>query len=93
VSILTTHSVEPMIQPEELKSDAPLRWSAGNGTEVWALFCARAARNLESVERLVGANPALVRAHYEDRTPLYFAVRENRIAVVRFLIERGVRAA
>ncbi len=78
-----------MVQPEELKKDEPLKWSAGNGTEVWALFCSCAAGDLETVERLVGKDPSLVRSHYEYRTPLYFAVRENRMAVAAFLLDRG----
>ncbi len=78
-----------MVRPEELTKNEPLVWSAGNGTEVWDLFCACAAGDLEAVERLVGDNPSLVRAHYEYSTPLYFAVRENRIAVARLLLDRG----
>ena len=78
-----------MVRPEELTKKEPLVWSAGNGTEVWDLFCACAAGDLEAVERLVGGNPSLVRAHYEYRTPLYFAVRENRMAVARLLLDRG----
>ena len=78
-----------MVRPEELTKNDPLLWSAGNGTEVWDLFCACAAGDLATVERLVGGNPSLVRAHYEYRTPLYFAVRENRMAVARLLLDRG----
>ena len=78
-----------MVRPVELTKNEPLLWSAGNGTDVWDLFCACAAGDLETVERLVGGNPSLVRAHYEYRTPLYFAVRENRMAVARFLLDRG----
>ncbi len=78
-----------MVQPEELKKDEPLLWSAGHGTEVWDLFCACAGGDLQTVERLVDRNPSLVRAHYDYRTPLYFAVRENRMAVARFLLDRG----
>src|SRR5688500_6708448 len=78
-----------MVQPDELKRDEPLLWSAGNGTEVWDLFCACAAGDLASVERLVSRNPALVRAHYEYRPPLCFAVRENSMAVATFLLDRG----
>jgi ankyrin repeat protein len=78
-----------MVRPDELTKNEPLLWSAGNGTDVWDLFCACAAGDLETVERLVGGNPSLVRAHYEYRTPLYFAVRENRMAVARFLLDRG----
>ena len=34
-------------------------------------------------------DPSLVRAHYEYRTPLSFAVRENQLAVADFLLEHG----
>lgn len=78
-----------MVRPEELTMNEPLLWSVGNETEVWDLLCACAAGDLETVERLVGGHPSLVRAHYEYRTPLYFAVRDNRMAVARFLLDRG----
>src|SRR5262249_8097423 len=39
--------------------------------------------------RLLTKDPALVRAHYSYRTPLYFAVRENQVAVAALLLERG----
>ena len=60
-----------MFQPEELKKNEQLVWSAGNGTEVWDLFCACAAGDVKTVEFMVDTNPALVRAHYEYRTPLF----------------------
>jgi ankyrin repeat protein len=78
-----------MVQPDELKKDEPLTWSPGTGTEVWSLFCACADGDLKTVRTLIERNPALLRAHYEYRTPLYFAVRENRMAVVTFLLDRG----
>ena len=78
-----------MFQPEELKKDEPLLWSAGNGTEVWDLFCACASGDLSTVERLLDSKPGLVRAHHEYRTPLYFAVRENQMAVAKLLLDRG----
>jgi ankyrin repeat protein len=78
-----------MVQPDELKRDEPLLWSVGRGTEVWGLFVACASGDLVAVERLINTNPSLVRAHYDYRTPLYFAVRENRMAVATVLIERG----
>src|SRR5688572_21204486 len=78
-----------VVRPEELTKNEPLLWSAGNGTDVWDLFCACAAGDLDAVDRLLSGNPSLVRAHYEYRTPLYFAVRENQMAVARFLLGRG----
>ncbi|MBL9173978.1 MAG: ankyrin repeat domain-containing protein [Verrucomicrobiales bacterium] len=76
-----------MTQPEELKHDRPLKWSAGTGTDVWALFCACIAGDLEAVKRLLAKDPSLARSHYSYRKPLYFAVRENRLAVVALLLE------
>ena len=76
-----------MLQPRELKSDQKLLWSPGRGIDLWELFQACAAGDLESVQRLIAKDPSLARAHYDYRKPLYFAVRENRIDVVRFLLE------
>src|SRR5262249_51897247 len=78
-----------MFQPDELRGDQPLVWSAGTGKEVWDLFGACVDGNLETVQRMIEQNPSLVRSHYEYRTPLYFAVRENRIDVARFLLDHG----
>jgi ankyrin repeat protein len=78
-----------MFQPDELKTNEPLLWSVGTGSQVWELFCACAEGDLAAVERIIGENPSLVRAHHEYRTPLYFAVRENRLDVVRFLLDHG----
>ncbi len=78
-----------MFQPQELKTNEPLLWSVGRGSQVWELFCACAEGDLSTVERIIGTDPSLVRAHHEYRTPLYFAVRESRMAVVRFLLDRG----
>jgi ankyrin repeat protein len=78
-----------MIQPDELKKDEPLKWSPGRGTDVWAMFSAAIAGDLQTIERLVSREPALVRSHYAYRTPLYFAVRENRIEVARFLLAQS----
>jgi len=78
-----------MVQPEELTRDEKLLWSPGTGTEVWRLFCACASGDLATVTRLIDINPSLVRAHYEYRTPLYFAVRENQMAIAMFLLEHG----
>ena len=77
-----------MIQPEELKKNEPLTWSTGMGTDVWDLFCACIAGDLAAVERLIGKDPSLARCQFNYRKPLYFAVRENRLAVAGFLLER-----
>jgi ankyrin repeat protein len=78
-----------MIRPEALTKNEPLKWSRGKGTDVWELFCACIAGDLASVMRLVTKDPSLARCHYAYRTPLYFAVRENRIDVATFLLENG----
>jgi ankyrin repeat protein len=76
-----------MLQPAELKSDDKLMWSAGRGSDVWALFQACAAGDLRTAQMLIAKAPALARAHYQYRKPLYFAVRENRVDVARFLLD------
>src|SRR5438132_13955507 len=79
-----------MIQPEALKKNEPLVWGTGTGTDVWKLFCACRVGDMEAVRRLVTKDPALVRTQYGYRTPLYFAVRENRLEIAAFLLDRGV---
>lgn len=76
-----------MLQPAELKSDRKLLWSPGRGTDVWALIQACTSGDLEAVQTLIAKDASLARSHYDYRKPLYFAVRENRIDVVRFLLE------
>jgi len=75
------------MQPAELKSDQKLLWSQGRGTDVWALMQACASGDLNAVRALIAQDPSLARSHYDYRKPLYFAVRENRVDVVRFLLE------
>ena len=76
-----------MLQPAELKSDRKLLWSQGRGTDVWALIQASASGDLDAVRALIARDPSLARSHYDYRKPLYFAVRENHVDVVRFLLE------
>jgi ankyrin repeat protein len=76
-----------MLQPAALKSDEKLLWSPGRGTDLWQLFQACIAGDLAAVQALIAKDPSLARAHYEYRKPLYFAVRENRIDVTRFLLD------
>jgi ankyrin repeat protein len=81
--------VRRMIQPETLKQKGPLRWSPGTGTAVWEMFCACIQGDLATVKRLVDEDPSLARCNYAYRTPIYFAVRENQIAIAVFLLEHG----
>jgi RNA polymerase sigma factor (sigma-70 family) len=81
--------VRRMIRPEDLKKKEPLTWSPGMGTDVWEMFCAAMTGDLDTIKRLVNKDPALLRSNYAYRTPLYFAVRENQVAVAAFLLEHG----
>jgi len=81
--------VQRMIQPEPLKQKIPLIWSTGLGSDVWEMFCACITGDLETIKRLVDKDSSLARCHYEYRTPLYFAVRENQLEVTVFLLEHG----
>lgn len=78
-----------MHRPEPLSRDDPLVWSPGRGTDVWAMFEAAMTGDVASLDRLLDADPSLVRCHYEYRTPLSFAVREDRVEAAARLLERG----
>ena len=39
--------------------------------------------------RLLDKDPSLARAHYEYRTPIAFAVRENQVEVAAYLLDHG----
>src|SRR5262249_16211219 len=81
--------VQRLIRPEALKQKKPWMWSPGIGADVWEMFCACITGDLEAVKRLLDKDPSLARAHYEYRTPLSFAVRENQLEVAAYLIEHG----
>lgn len=76
-----------MIRPADLMRDEPLVWSTGSGCDVGDLFEACIAGDLAAVRRLLAKDPSLARCHYRYRKPLYFAVRENRLDVVAFLLD------
>lgn len=77
-----------MTQPDTLRTDSPLAWSTGTGNTVWALLRASADGDLAAVRALLDRDPALVRCHHAYRKPLHFAVREDRLDVAAFLLER-----
>ena len=76
-----------MLRPAALRSDEKLLWSPGRGTDLWALIQACVSGDLDAVRALIARDPSLARAHYTYRKPLYFAVRENRVDIARFLLE------
>ena len=78
-----------MYQPHELKSTKPLTWSTGLGVDVWQMFCECIAGNLSGVKVLLARDPSLIRCHYGYRTPLYFAVKENRLDIAQLLLEQS----
>lgn len=80
-----------MHEPEMLKTEAYLPWSRGRGVDVWAMFVAAMNGDLEQVRVLEARDPALLSCELEYLTPMHFAIRENRIEVVKYLLERGVR--
>ena len=78
-----------MRQPDELSNDNPLEWSSGTGNQVWQMFTLSRTGDLDKLKRLVAAHPALVECQFAYRTPLYFAVRENHVEIVRYLLAAG----
>src|SRR5215212_5737898 len=78
-----------MHQPDELKNNKPWLWSPGAGNDVWAVFMACMNGDLDTVRKLIEKNPSLVRSHYQYRTPLSFAVRENHLTIAEFLLDLG----
>jgi RNA polymerase sigma factor (sigma-70 family) len=81
--------IQRLIKPEALKQKKPWMWSPGIGADVWEMFCACITGDLEAVKRLFDKDPSLARSHYEYRTPLSFAVRENHVEVAAFLLDHG----
>ena len=73
--------------PRELRTKKKLLWSTGTGVDVWAMLRAAEAGDVGAVRGLLEKDPSLARCHFAYRTPLYFAVRENRLGVVSVLLE------
>src|SRR5262249_7752042 len=63
-----------MLQPEALATREPLVWSTGAGADVWEIFRAASAGDVATIERLIAADPSLVRSSYLYHRPLSFAV-------------------
>jgi ankyrin repeat protein len=56
---------------------------------LWSMFVACGGGDLAVVDQLIAQDPAIVYREFEYRKPLYFAVRENRLDVVRALLDAG----
>ena len=82
----------PIEQPDFLKTDDEVLWCWGKGNDVWAMFEASSAGDIESLTKLTEQAPNLVRCQCDYRKPLHFAVIENQLESVKFLIDRGADA-
>ena len=78
-----------MTQPAALQKEEPLFWSTGLGTDVWQMFCAARDGDLEKVKKLLIKDPSLVRGAYDYRTPMSFAVANDRLKVAEYLLQHG----
>lgn len=57
--------------------------------DLWSLFEASASGDLPAARRLVEKRPELVNVQYNYTPAMHFAVREGRLEVARYLIDRG----
>ncbi|MFI5153999.1 MAG: ankyrin repeat domain-containing protein [Chitinophagales bacterium] len=81
-----------MIHPGELKLSLPME--VGNGVisttgKVWEILLASYHGDLDKVKKLVDECPELSYAQYNYAPPIYFAVREGHIDLVKFLLALG----
>src|SRR5580698_6615143 len=76
--------------PAALRSEEYLPWSRGRGVDVWAMFVAAIAGDLSGVKALAERDERLLNCEYQYLTPLHFALRENRLSVVKYLLERTI---
>lgn len=84
--------VKRLVRPDQLKSDDEALWSGGKGNDVWEMIKSAIEGDLKQVEKLVKKDERLVNCSFQYRQPLHFAVQENHIDVVRFLLSRGADA-
>lgn len=75
-----------MNRPAELRRNQQLLWSTGTGVEVWQMLCAARDGDAAALRKMLKKKPELARCHYRYRTPIYFAVRENRVAAAKVLL-------
>jgi ankyrin repeat protein len=81
-----------MIQPPEMKRTRPMKLDAGvvsTTSDVWSMLVASREGDLGRVIELAEHCPALVTCKYDYTSPLYLAVREGHLDLVRYLVEQG----
>ena len=76
-------------RPDDLNKQERLFWSTGMGTDVWDIFVAASQGDTRTIDQLLDKDPSLIRSHYDYRTVLYFAVRNNQLEAARLLLSRG----
>ena len=85
--------VNKMIQPIEFATTTVEELPGGytsTSTEIWQMFNACRAGNLDSVRHLVERCPGLINCEYNYTPPIHFAVREGHLELVRYLVGHGV---
>jgi hypothetical protein len=80
-----------MIQPPEMKLDRPIKVHGGTSStaDVWAMFTAARAGDLEQIKHLSQGQPALLTCMYDYTTPLHFAVLQGQTEAVKYLVQNG----
>lgn len=87
-----TERIKRLVRPEGLTTEEEQPWACGRGTDVWEILTAAIRGDLPTIEKLVRKDPRLATCSNQYRTPLHFAVQENHIDVVRFLLDHGADA-
>ena len=87
-----TERIKRLVRPEGLTTEEEQPWAGGRGTDVWEILTAAIRGDLPTIEKLVREDPRLATCSNQYRTPLHFAVQENHIDVVRFLLDHGADA-
>ena len=81
-----------MIFPAGYNNTKPQERPGGHiysSAEIWQMFSACRAGDLEEVRHLVEGCPGLVHCEYNYTPPIHFAVREGHLPLVRYLFDCG----
>jgi ankyrin repeat protein len=85
-----------LIRPVELSGDKLFTLADGqmvSKENVYRMFVATRAGDLDAVRDLVAKAPKLAIVEYNYTPPIHFAVREGHLALVEFLLDRGADLA